>query len=808
MKKKYPRLVKSVLCQVMQIFAGTALFSQPIIHHLSGHKPQVVQYEKLELIIDLSAQYGNPYDYDQVHPKGWFIGPDEDTIIVDGFFMQDFSLSENSGALTPAGNGSFRLRFAPAAPGAWRYWVSVKDGRGETKSQVQEFVTTPNPDLKGYLRKLNKRYLGFENGELFLAVGENVGWHQSNPYLDYRKWLGDLKQNQGNFYRLWQCHWGLGLEWRPGNGYAGLRNYHQANAFYLDRLFEFSEQQGLYVMWALQHHGQVSTQVNPNWAENPYNQSNGGPCANTWDFFTNADALAHTRNRYRYAVARWGHQHCIAAWELFNEVDWTDQFASRKTDVAAWHINMAEFIRSIDPYRHLISTSYAQDHFDPAVWQDARMDFTQTHYYLGISNLEKALAHGIKTYAQDFRKPTINGEFGITTSGVDLTITDRQGVHVHNSLWASLFAGAFGAGMTWWWDSYIAPNNLYYHFAGLGHLAPELIEADFTPAQVSIQGAAGDLVINPSLGWAGLGDTLIRITSGGQLIPAEARLGQYLYGSVWNTQYRRPPTFELDLNESIQMTVQTGGETGQASRIAFWLDGVKALDQAGQINQKYTLTIPSGPHRLLVDNTGTDWITIRNYTFTKLGSQVDAYVLKNDTGTKASGWILNSLYNHDYLRTLGMPPAVRGARLFLRGLKAGTYTVEWFNTLTGVNISSQVLTTGSDTLIIPIPDLRWDLAFALHESTVSIKTLRQNLDFQVFPNPARHQLTLEWPEPLAERLEFMLVDILGRVMIKKVLPGTFQKETIFLPSSITAGYYWCLLQTNHGAGQALVWIER
>ena len=806
--KKYQQLAPRVFCYVILVFTGTALFSQPIIHHLSGHKPQVVQYQKLELIIVLTAQFSNPYDYDQVHPKGWFISPDNDTIGVDGFFMLDYTLNENSGGLTPSGNGSFRLRFAPGTPGAWRYWVTIKDRQGETKSQVQEFVTTASQDLNGYLKKLNNRYIGFDNSELFLAVGENVGWHQSNPYLDYRKWLGDLKQNQGNFYRLWQCHWGLGLEWRPGNGYAGLRNYHQANAFYLDRLFEFSEQQGLYVMWALQHHGQVSTQVNPNWSESPYNQSNGGPCVNTWDFFTDASAQAHTRNRYRYAVARWGHQCCIAAWELFNEVDLTDQFENRKGDVAAWHIRMADFIRSIDPYQHLISTSYAQDHFDPALWQDASMDFTQTHYYLGISNLERTLARGVKTYAQEYHKPTINGEFGITTSGVDLTTTDRQGIHVHNSLWASLFAGAFGAGMTWWWDSYIAPNNLYYHFDGLGRLAPELIEADFTPADVFIQGAAGDLVINPSLGWAGLGDTLIRITSNGQVIPADARLGQYLYGSIWNTQFRRPPTFELDLRESIQMTVQTGGETGQASRIAFWLDGVKVLDQTGQTNQKYTLTIPAGKHRLLVDNTGTDWITIRNYTFTKLGSQVDAYVLKNEARTKASGWILNTLYNHDYLRTQGMPPAVRNAHLILEGLKAGTYTLEWFNTLTGVSISSQSVTTSSDTLIISIPDLRWDLAFALNESTVSIKNLRQNLDFRVFPNPAHHHITLQWPEPLSEPLEFTLVDVLGRILLKKNLPGPSQQDIITLPQTLTAGYYWCFLKTNHRAGQALVWIER
>ena len=58
--------------------------------------------------------------------------------------------------------------------------------------------------------------------------------------------------------------------------------------------------------------------------------------------------------KYRYIVARWGWSPAVVAWELFNEVHWTDAFRQgREADVARWHGEMADFIRSVDVYGHL-----------------------------------------------------------------------------------------------------------------------------------------------------------------------------------------------------------------------------------------------------------------------------------------------------------------------------------------------------------------------------------------------------------------------------------------------------------------------
>ncbi len=196
-------------------------------------------------------------------------------------------------------------------------------------------VTAPTQDGNGgFVRSDQTNYLHLDDGKQYIPVGENIAWQSSNAYVDYTNWLTKLSDNDGNFFRLWQCSWGLGLEWRNGSaGYAGLRKYKQNNAFYTDWLLDFCAEKGIYVMYCLQYHGQVSTNVNPNWSDSPYNAANGGPCANTWDFFTNTAAKNHTKNRYRYVLARWGYSRNIMSWELFNEVGWTDQFEQRKDDI-------------------------------------------------------------------------------------------------------------------------------------------------------------------------------------------------------------------------------------------------------------------------------------------------------------------------------------------------------------------------------------------------------------------------------------------------------------------------------------------
>ncbi len=771
---------------------------EPIINSVIPSSTTVERYEKLELSVDLTAQYENPYDYDQVRLSAIFTSPSGQKRTIDGFFMWDLTINPQNGSLnTNSTEGEFRIRFAPDEVGNWTYEVQLADNNGNTTFAVETFQCIPNthPQNKGFVRTNQTNFLNFDDGEQYIAIGENICWQSNNAYLDYQNWLTKLQEQGGNFFRLWHAHWGLSLEWSAGqNQYQGLRQYKEINGTYQDWLFDYCNENGIYVMLALQHHGQVSTQVNPNWDESPYNMANGGPCQNTWDFFTNPEAIGHTKNRIRYIIARWGYARSIMAWELFNEVEWTDDFSQYKHKVIDWHTEIAQYIKAIDSYNHLVTTSFAHDYNDPMMWALPDMDITQTHFYFNAANLERVLAQGVKKYVEEYGKPTLTGEFGLGNGGAELRNMDPDGIHFHNGLWSPLFSGGLGTGMSWWWDSYIAPNDLYYHLGPIANLVAEIpfLERNMQATDNILSGAPGDLTLTPALGWGGMGTPEITIDENGQVEPSSTSLGQYLYGSSWNTQYRSPPSFSINMLDDGTFSVRTAGSAGTSPKIAIYLDGTKVLEEPGQTNKIYSIEVPAGSHTIKVDNTGTDWITISSYIFGGLGSALDAYTLRSEDQDMAAGWVLNNKYNHEYVQNEGTPSIVQGATLALPGFNNGSYFVSWYDCLNGQILDSESVTANNDTLLLLLPDILWDIAFVVDSEPVGTQNQDRQLAFQLYPNPAKagSEMTITLPEETSTQTQFQLLDMGGRGI------ATFDHQRgqtevgVQLPAGLPAGMYW------------------
>lgn len=813
MKKTFRPPFQSLLFSLM---ASTLAAQAPVITGVTPVSTQVEQFGKYEAAIALTATYTNPYDYDDIRISAVFTGPDGQTRTADGFFMQDYQLNTQTGNLTPVGNGVFKIRFSPDKTGLWKYTLSctTAGGTGSFAEQTFQCLAPNSLKNKGFIRVNQTNYLQFDNGDQYIPVGENVGWQNGNPYLDYKNWLSKLADNSGNFFRMWQCSWGLGIEWKNGtSGYAGLRRYKQSSAFYQDWLFDFCADNGLYVMLCLHNHGQVSSQVNPEWSDSPYNAVNGGPCPNTWDFFSNTTAKNHVKNRLRYIVARWGYARSVMSWELFNEVDWTDQFEQKKGDVAAWHSEMAAFLKNTDPYNHLVSSSYAHDYNDPNLWNQPDIDFTQTHFYVNTPNVERVLANGVRNYLADFEKPTLTGEFGLGPGGGELSTLDPDGIHIHNSVWGSLFGGGMGAGMSWWWDNYIEPKNLYYHFAPVAAVSQVVPfkTANLSPAAAAVTGVPGDLSLTPTVqGWGALADTSFTIDQNGTVTPSGAGLGSFLYGSQWNTQYRRPPVFYVNFPANGQFRVKTGGQSGQAPKIVIWLDGVKLLEQNAAVNQTYSINVPAGQHTIRVDNTGADWILIANYVFTGIGSAVDAYVLKSENKNRVAGWFLNNRYNHDYVQSSGLPPTANGAFVTVPDVQNGSYLVKYFNCLTGALHAQEAVAVSDGKLSLALPELLWDLAFTADDASVNTTEIADNLDFQVFPNPVTSgPVTVSLPLEKSENVSVTLLDIAGRVL-ENLFLGDFSggEKQLQIAENHPAGLYWLKVETAGKVGAKAVVLTR
>jgi hypothetical protein len=710
------------LCCIALAIVSQVVAQSPTIQSVTPVSTTIGVFEKFEASVQLTAVYTNPYDYDDILVKAEFTAPSGKKDVMEGFFMQNYTLNTSTGNITPTGTSGFSIRYSPSETGNYSYTVTCISTIGNTTTSAFNFESVAS-NAKGFVRKNASNYLNFDNGSQYIMIGQNMGWQQNNKYLNFKTWTDKMAANNANFIRLWQCAWGLGIEW-SGTPYEGLKKYSQVNSFYTDKLLDECKAKDIYMMLCINHHGMVSSTVNPNWNENPYKSTNGGPCVNTWDYFINATAKALHKNRLRYIVARWGYSRNIMSWELFNEVEWTDQFSTYKTQIKDWHQEMAQYLKEKDPLKHLVTTSYAHDDQDPATWNLPEMDFTQTHYYNSAANVETVLVGGIKNYLANFNKPTYTGEFGINASSSNLSTIDPNGTHIHNSVWATLFGGGMGAGSSWWWDTYIEPRNLYTHYKAPAIVVSQLPLAsqNYKPTSGTVTGGgAADLVVSPGSGWGKPPAANFTIDASGNMTPAASGLSTYMYGTQCKAAEKNAPTFTVTFSAPSQFKVRTGNDIStfcNAQRVQIILNGTEALNSPATANTTFTINVPAGTHTIKVDNAGGDWYTVSSYTFTNMGSPLNTYLLKSADNRRTAGWVHNKKYNWiDAAPGNATPPTISGATLSIPGMADATYEIKWYECTNGTVQSTTVAVVAGGTLTLPVPDVAWDLAFMANDIT-------------------------------------------------------------------------------------------
>jgi hypothetical protein len=436
----------------------------------------VPRYGKFELTLDLSAAYPNPFDPEEIDVYALFTPPVGKEVRVNGFLFQPFTrkLEGSNEKIEPAGEPVWKLRFAPSAVGYYRYRVFAKDRSGSVDLPEARFRAVPSPD-RGFIRRSQRNPLAFayEDGAPFFAVGENMGWAGGRGTFEYEEWLGALGKAGGNWIRLWMSSWNCALEWssqssgqgRRGN-YLGVGFYSLGNAWKLDTILDTAERFNVKVMVCLGTYGEFTEGGYFNegqWQANPYNAANGGPCAKPEDFWTNEQARKLYQRRLRYLAARYGARTGVHSWEFWNEAK----------APAAWVAEMARYLKGsgefagqpADPHGHLLTTTYG----NPEVWKIPELDFTQTHSYgTGDSSDYAPVAHKDAREHAVYKKPHLMGEFGIDWRASDGKYDPgNKGINLHNALWASALSGDAGGAMTWWWDNYIHPANLYWQFKPL-----------------------------------------------------------------------------------------------------------------------------------------------------------------------------------------------------------------------------------------------------------------------------------------------------------------------------------------------------
>ncbi|NLO49753.1 MAG: PKD domain-containing protein [Bacteroidales bacterium] len=705
-KYRQTPLVRFVMiCALLML--STMARALPVIFSVTANSPTVARYEKLELTVVFSATFTNPFDFNQVNLKARFFSPSGKQYVRDGFYMQDYVMNAPN-QLTPSGQPKWLLRFAPDETGTWIYQVSVTDGAGTTNFENRQFVCTASTH-KGFIKRDGSK-LKYDNGQIFQALGVNLAFQWWwDGFAIYQDWIDELADNGGNFTKLSMAPWIFEIEWQQtGTGqYKQRQNY----AWVLDWVFDQLMEKQIYCQFNVLIHDELRTDVSIGWSQNPYNNALGGPCNEPQNFFVNPAAISLYKRKLRYINARWGYSPQLAMWEHISEADATGLYESFGSQTTQWNNNMTDYIQTIDTYQRPVSTGFAIPQHGWDIWNYVGTGFTQLHVYDFIPDLEMKIYNYSRWAIQTWNKPFIISEFALGHNSAEVFQNDPTGITFHNVLWSSMFSGAFGSAMSWYWDNYLYPNGLFSYFKPVADFF-----ADAQPNLATLQPEVPlctsanyeTIPVKPSYnnGNSKAPQSYFELSPAGTLAPPDIFVGYFLYGSLYGSR-RNPPTFKVNYIAGGSFKVHTDN-IALFSKIKIKIDGATVLDQTASPNSTYSVNVPAGQHEIRIENSGSSMVRIKRYDFAGYAPQLRTFVLRNDK--YVAGWMQNRKYNWQYLQQFGTPLPAGQAKIYLNDLTPGKYEITWYNSNSEVDSVQPIFTTSGD-LVLKAPAIVWDGAF-------------------------------------------------------------------------------------------------
>ena len=502
---------RSILKSIAGIAAASALhpslegLAQPAVQptgsigKITPVPAALATYELVEFKVPVSGttlQELSPYRATELALDAEITMPSGKTMRVPGFYTQDYAAND-SGATPVDGAKGWRIRFSGPEPGLYKGKVELRvKGKLAASRELPPFTLAKSGN-HGIIRvsRTAPRYLEFEDGASYFPVGQNVCWTtdvtksipgaicaaETLPWdKAYARWFGRMGESGATWARVfmkesffidagepWQ--WELEKAWR------------------LDQVLEMARKNNIHICLCL----------------NPERSDEGTAYKGSMDIFRASNtawgrllALQHLkydqfflnpltremyRDKIRYVVARWGYSTNIFSWEFWNEIESVEP----KEGIFAWMREMTAYLRSVDPWRHLIKSS-AHMVWSPEYWGEDDGDLNDVHPYFGWAGWDGT--RNLGSFLPEFSsgvyatgRPFIVGETGIarevsTPLGLagDLADKDTTCFHVHEALWGGLLSGAVGSGMVWWWDEHVDLHNGYFRFRAIANFVADI----------------------------------------------------------------------------------------------------------------------------------------------------------------------------------------------------------------------------------------------------------------------------------------------------------------------------------------------
>ncbi len=686
----------------------------------------VGRYEKFEVSFLLSRTYSDPFDPAIIDASAVFVRPDGSTLTIPAFYFVPYQVTgTNPERYSTPGPAVWKARVAPNQVGRWTYSIQIIDIEGAVTLDDAGSFECVERGQKGFVRvdPRNPLLLAYDNGQSRINIGHNVCW-VSGGLAGWQHYFSAMAGAGENWSRLWMCPYGgnggilLEAPSAHSSGYfGGFGKLSMQIAQRLDGVVELAEQYGIAFQLVLQHHGQFSTTTDAAWGDNPYNTVNGGFLDSPEKFFTDDRAVQLAKNKYRYIVSRWGYSPAIFAWELFNEVQFTDGWKSSQSSVVNWHQVMSNYIRQVDPFDHLITTSSHQSGFDP-IWKLGKIDLIQVHKYSGptISQFED-FAYQLSSY----NKPVVFGEFGIGSLG-GVSVPEGspdslvepyrtqvyEALDLHNGIWAAFHLRS--SAHLWWWDNYIDKLNIYNRFHPLAVYVEndDLAASSFRMADRVVSGGESYRATPGLSDFYALSTQTVFTLANGRF-PGLEKLSQWLHGSSKST-IRSDPTFHLTMPEQGIFVIHVSQVSSWGSNgLEILIDNIsvhKTNYANGSGNFDVSVTLSAGLHKVQVKNTGQDWFLIGSYEFIPNNIRpIDSIGMIGDN--RAWLWIF------DTASQLGMTanPPFENETITVRGLGDGDYFVDSYATRPpGGRIATVEASSAEGVLTAELPIFSRDIA--------------------------------------------------------------------------------------------------
>jgi hypothetical protein len=250
-----------------------------------------------------------------------------------------------------------------------------------------------------------------------------------------------------------------------------------------------------------------------------------------------------------------------------------------------------------------------------------------------------------------------------------------------------------GAAQYWFWDRMIGQNlfGLYASATAFLKASGQENESDLKSTRPEVKTTErGSYSFGPGGGWGNAAKTRFAIDGNGG-VDGAGSMPSFFQGKAHKEMF---PSLEFDVNykEPGDFAVSIGNVAKSGASLALLVDGKPAASHDFAAADRDTFadatlhaSIPIGSHKITLENSGADWVSITRFTLKPYGSALHALARQGED--YAAAWI----YRED---AAGSPPL--SGSLMLTGLSPGQYNIVFWDTEAGKQVGVGGASIGDD----------------------------------------------------------------------------------------------------------------